>query len=146
MNVKNLMNALRRGRVPCAFWAAVFWPGFAMAVETADHTADATGAGWFALLAPVVAVTLAMVAMLWWLRRGRSLRGGGRQGSLRVVQAVAVGSRERVVVLDAQNRRFLLGVTAHRVELLAELQAGEARGSDLARQWTKTSGPSSPET
>lgn len=123
MNVKNLMNALQR-----ALTLTLLWPCLVMASDTADTAAEAsTGSvGWFSLLAPVLAVTLAMVAMLWWLRRGRSLRGN-RYGPLRVVQAVAVGSRERVVVLDAQNRRLLLGVTANRVELLAELRATDSR-------------------
>ncbi|GLQ93649.1 hypothetical protein GCM10007901_26000 [Dyella acidisoli] len=42
---------------------------------------------------------------------------------MKVVQAVAVGARERVVVLDAQGRRFMLGVTPSKIELLAELRA-----------------------
>lgn len=136
MNVKILMNAMQCGVATC-----FVWPGLAMAVDTVDAAGEAAATGstsWFALLMPVVAVTLAMVAMLWWLRRGRGLRGG-RQGPLRVVQAVAVGSRERVVVLDAQNRRLLLGVTANRVELLAELQADGSPGAGLAQRWSKAS-------
>ncbi len=103
--------------------AALCCPLVAVAQTEATNThAGPGGASWFGLLAPVVAVTLLMLAMLWWMRRGRALRGKGR-GPLRVIQAVAVGSRERVVVLDAQGRRLLLGVTANRVELIAELQA-----------------------
>lgn len=129
MNVKILLSVSRRGAAVMACWPGLLW-----AAETNEAATEATATSatsWFGLLAPVVAVTLAMAAMLWWLRRGRGLRGG-RQGPLRVVQAVAVGSRERVVVLDAQNRRLLLGVTANRVELLAELRQDDPHGTGVA--------------
>ena len=85
--------------------------------------APASGADmWFALLVPLIAVTAALLALLWWLRRGRTLGAGGHRGPLKIVQAVAVGARERVVVLDAQGRRLVLGVTAQRVDLIAELR------------------------
>ncbi|KRE94454.1 hypothetical protein ASG87_17790 [Frateuria sp. Soil773] len=81
---------------------------------------------WLGLLVPLIAVTVGLLALLWWLRRGQSLQGG--RGPLRLVQAVAVGSRERVVVLDAQDRRLVLGVTAQRVELIAELRREDTSG------------------
>lgn len=104
----------------CNAIAIAWWPGAAIAAAPAAENIPA-GNGWFSFLVPVIAVTAAMLALLWWLRRGHTLRGGS--GPLRIVQAVAVGSRERVVVLDAQGRRLLLGVTSNRVELIAELRA-----------------------
>lgn len=106
---------------------ALSWSATGVAAPASAQAAP-TGVDWFGLLAPVVTVTVAMIAMLWWLHRGKSLRGRGA-GPLRVVQAVAVGSRERVVIVDAQERRLLLGVTAHRVELLAELRATDTPDS-----------------
>lgn len=120
------MNVLRHGVL-----AALGWPLLAVA-EPAAAAPPPDGADWFGLLAPVVAVTALMLALLWWLRRGKTLRGKGN-GPLRVVQAVAVGSRERVVVLDAQGRRLLLGVTANRVELIAELRAPGVTDTDDSR-------------
>lgn len=79
---------------------------------------------WFSLLVPLIAVTASLLALLWWLRRGRAL-GGGTRGPLKIVQAIAVGTRERIIVIDAQDRRLLLGVTAQRIELIAELRTDE---------------------
>jgi len=83
---------------------------------------------WLGLLVPLIAVTAALLAWLWWLRRG--VGAGGAQGPLKIVQALAVGPRERLVVVDAQGRRLVLGVTSARIELVAELRAGEAARHD----------------
>lgn len=92
----------------------LLWPGTAFAADTTER-----GSLLIGLLVPLIAVTMAMLAMLWWLKRGRALSGSG---PLKIVQAVAVGARERVVVLDAQGRRLLIGVTPSKIELLAELR------------------------
>lgn len=100
----------------CNVLVVLFWPSAAFASDTPESS----GSLW-SLLVPLIAVTTALLAMLWWLRRGRALGSNG--GPLKVIQAVAVGTRERVVVIDAQGRRLVLGVTPGRVELIAELHA-----------------------
>lgn len=102
----------------CNVSVVLAWPSAAFAADTTER-----GSLLIGLLVPLIAVTLAMLAMLWWLKRGKALNGSG---PLKVVQAVAVGARERVVVLDAQGRRLLIGVTSNKIELLAELRATDA--------------------
>lgn len=99
----------------CNVLVVLLWPSAAFAAD-----APASGGSLLSLFVPLIAVTAALLAMLWWLRRGRALSGNG---PMKVVQAVAVGARERVVVLDAQGRRFMLGVTPSKIELIAELRA-----------------------
>jgi len=96
-----------------------------LVLPTEAFAADATesGGSLLSLLVPLIAVTLGLLAMLWWLKRGKALSGNG---PLKVVQAVAVGARERIVVVDAQGRRLVLGVTSSKIELLAELRASDA--------------------
>jgi flagellar protein FliO/FliZ len=101
----------------CNVLFALFLPSAAFAADTSEHDASLLG-----LLVPLIAVTAAMLAMLWWIKRGKASTGGG---PLKLVQAVAVGTRERVVVLDAQGRRLVLGVTPSKIELLAELHAND---------------------
>ena len=104
----NAMKKLRRNVL-----VVLCWPSAALAADVPE-----SGGLLLSLLVPLIAVTLALLAMLWWLRRGKASSGSG---PLKVVQAVAVGSRERVVVLDAQGRRLVLGVTPNKIELIAEL-------------------------
>jgi len=100
-------------KVLCNVFIGMVWSHTASAADTTEHNGSLLG-----LLVPLIAVTLGMLAMLWWLKRGKTLAGSG---PLKVVQALAVGPRERVVVLDAQGRRLLIGVTANKIELLTEL-------------------------
>lgn len=101
----------------CNVLFALFLPSAAFAAETSERDGSLLG-----LLVPLIAVTAAMLAMLWWLKRGKASTGNG---PLKLIQAVAVGTRERVVVLDAQGRRLVLGVTPSKIELLAELHAAD---------------------
>jgi len=101
----------------CNVLFALFLPSAAFAAETPERDGSLLG-----LLVPLIAITAAMLAMLWWLKRGKASIGNG---PLKLVQAVAVGTRERVVVLDAQGRRLVLGVTPSKIELLAELHAAD---------------------
>lgn len=71
-------------------------------------------------------VALAFVLLLAWLliRGWRRLQDlGGRPAdagdALRFVRALPVGSRERVVLLDHAGERWMLGVTAGGISLLA---------------------------
>ena len=71
-------------------------------------------------------VALAFVLLLAWLlirgwRRLQDLAGpkAGADDALRFVRALPVGSRERVVLLDHAGERWMLGVTAGGISLLA---------------------------
>lgn len=72
-------------------------------------------------------VALAFVLLLAWVlirgwRRvqGMTLGTGAADGeALRFVRALPVGARERVVLLDHAGERWMLGVTAGGISLLA---------------------------
>ncbi|MBE1161420.1 FliO/MopB family protein [Dyella acidiphila] len=102
-------------KILCNVLVSLAWPGAAFAADTTERSSLLIG-----LLVPLLAVSACLLAMLWWLKRGKTLGGSG---PVKLVQAVAVGARERVVVLDAQGRRLLIGVTSNKIELLAELHA-----------------------
>ncbi len=83
---------------------------------------------WPALLAFVAVAALIPVA-LWVLKR---LQGGNRGGARPVTLAggLTLGPRERVVVVEADGRRWMLGVTGQSISLLAELER-TAPGQDV---------------
>ena len=74
-------------------------------------------AGAFLALVLVVALILALA---WLLKK---LPGAGLKAlpGLRVVASLAVGPKERVVLVDVGGQQLLLGVTQHNVSLLHTL-------------------------
>jgi len=99
---------------------------FLLAAGTAFAAGDAVGGIPGASLVRLVFGTAVAVGVLllgarWFVRYGGAQGIAG--GSLRVVASLAVGQRERAVVVQVGDRQLLLGVAPGRVELLHELGA-----------------------
>ena len=65
-----------------------------------------------------LAVVIAAIAGLAWMLRRMGAVGGSGGGQLRVLAGVAVGQRERVVLLQVGDQQLLLGVAPGRVQTL----------------------------
>ena len=76
---------------------------------------------WPALLAFVAVVALIPLS-LWALKR---LQAGGPAGrrTVTLVGGLTLGPRERIAVVEAQGRRWMVGVTGQSITMLAELDA-----------------------
>jgi flagellar protein FliO/FliZ len=70
-------------------------------------------------------VVLALLLGALWLLKRISMPRGPVAGLLRVVAGVAVGSRERVVILELGNSWLVLGVAPGQVTTLAEIPRQE---------------------
>jgi flagellar biogenesis protein FliO len=78
-------------------------------------------------LTAILLVFCLLGALLFWARR---TAGGAKIGlSLRVVDAVNLGSGRAVTVVRSGERYFLLGTTAHCISLIAELAPGDLAAS-----------------
>ncbi|MGX2041278.1 flagellar biosynthetic protein FliO [Methylocaldum sp. MU1018] len=75
-------------------------------------------------LAGLLAVLAVIFALAWLLRRFGSFSRLA-PGSFRVLAAVSLGSRERVVLLQAGGKQLVLGVAPGRVETLCVLEDSE---------------------
>lgn len=73
------------------------------------------------VLIGLAVVLLVFVAMTWFMRR---LGGVGSQagGSMKVLGAMSVGTRERVVLVKVGEEQILLGVAPGRVQALHKLE------------------------
>jgi flagellar protein FliO/FliZ len=85
---------------------------------------------WPALLAFVAVVAMIPLA-LWALKR---LQGGvpGSQRVVTLVGGLTLGPRERIAVIEAQGRRWMVGVTGQSITLLAELDGSQPAASPEA--------------
>ncbi len=70
----------------------------------------------------LVAVVAVILGLAWMTRRLQGLRAGGN-GELRVRATLTVGMKERVVLIEAAGRQFLIGVAPGQVRLLDALGA-----------------------
>ncbi|MDX9700875.1 MAG: flagellar biosynthetic protein FliO [Rhodocyclaceae bacterium] len=92
-------------------------PASSLAAEPTPSLATSFGQMIFGL-----AVVIAMLlASLWLIKRLSGPRGGA--GSLRLLGGVAVGSRERVVLLQVADKVLVVGVTSASVNTLHVLEA-----------------------
>ena len=70
----------------------------------------------------VLAILLVMVFAARWFMQRRPQ--GGRR--LRFIEAMALGSRDKLLLVEVDGKSLLLGVTAQNIRLLADLGAVEA--------------------
>lgn len=78
----------------------------------------ATGAGSFLQVTIALGIVLAAVfAAAWLMQRVRQF-GGGNAGSIQVLTSVALGAKERAVLVQLGKQQLLLGVAPGRVSTL----------------------------
>ncbi len=91
----------------------------------AGDTPKLPGAENFLTTALGLAVILGIIfAGAWLLRRFGALPAGGR-GMVRVLGGASLGARERIVVVQVEDARLVLGVAPGRVEMLHRLPKDE---------------------
>ena len=78
----------------------------------------------------VLAILLVMVFAARWFMQRRPQ--GGRR--LRFIEAMALGSRDKLLLVEVDGKSLLLGVTAQNIRLLADLGVVEALPKPLDPQ------------
>ncbi len=88
----------------------------------------------FSLSLASTLLALAVVIALAWLvlralrsrMQARASPGGAGDDALRFVRALAVGAKERVVIIEHRGARWMLGVTAGSIRTIAQWPAATA--------------------
>ena len=96
-------------------------------LAASDTAAGATG--MLQMLPGLALVLLLIVALAWLAKRGGVGRGASG-GILRIVAERAVGSRERVVVLEVGGQWLVLGVAPGQVRSLARMARPESAAAE----------------
>lgn len=106
---------LRPSLFATAFLTVLPAPTFAQAAPATN-----LGSSAIQLFLSLLLIFALLAGSLWLLKRLSTPRGGAG-GLLKVVAATAVGTRERVVVLEIGSSWLVLGVAPGRVSALAEV-------------------------
>ena len=100
-------------------------------MDSAIGTAVTGFIGMVIALAIVLGLAYVCLRLLRrWQERGMGGREGEVQRELRFVRALAVGQRERLMLVEAEGELMLIGVAAGSVTLLRNWGAGARIGED----------------
>ncbi|NNN46573.1 flagellar biosynthetic protein FliO [Vibrio sp. 2-2(8)] len=84
---------------------------------------------------------IALILFLAWVLKRMRVPTFGNQKGLSIVRQLPVGTKERIVIVQAGEEQFLVGVTSQSVQLIAKLDASlkqeEAEVSPFAGQLTQ---------
>lgn len=101
-----------------AFVVMLMLPGLALAVGTEPGRAESTAlsGGMLIQLTLGLVVVLALAVGLSWLLRRYALPRAG--GMIRVLGGLPLGTRERLLLIEVDEVRLLLGITATQIQAL----------------------------
>ena len=93
------------------------WPALTLAVGADPGRAEslAVNSGMLTQLTLGLVVVLALAVGLSWLLRRHLLPRGG---VIRVIGGLPLGSRERLLLIEVDETRLLIGVTAQQIQTL----------------------------
>jgi len=84
----------------------------------------------FQLVSGLIIVLLSIVVLAWIAKRFNRMQSPGG-GNLKIVEGISMGARERVVVVEVDGERLLLGVSPGRINMLHALTGGKQAESTL---------------
>lgn len=91
-------------------------------------------------LGSLVFVIALILVMAWLLKRMR-VPAFGQQKGLSVVRQLAIGTKERVMIIEAGEEQYLIGVTSHSIQLISKLDTPlrqqEAESASFSNQLTQ---------
>lgn len=102
---------------------ALLATGGVLAAEAVDKGAspklpEPVGAGQVLQVFLALAFVVGLIVLTAWVMRRYSSMPFGRQGALRLLAAVSVGQRERIVLIQAGETQMLIGVAQGQVRTL----------------------------
>lgn len=106
----------------CLVAAACFLSSSVFAADSSVPTAAAASYGSLLQVMFGLGLVLAAIAGTAWLLRRFSPGQVSANGSLRVVSAVMVGPKERVVLVDVGDTRLVLGVAPGQIRTLHQME------------------------
>lgn len=80
------------------------------------------------LVSGLAIVLLSILVLAWIAKRFNRMQSPGG-GNLRIVEGISMGARERVVVVEVDGERLLLGVSPGRINMLHSLGGGQTENT-----------------
>ncbi len=111
----NILRHFEQGILLTALLGAVL-PFNAQASEVAPNNLD-----FASMLGSLLLVVIIILAMAWMLRKMRVPHIGGQKDFM-VVRQLVLGTKERLIIVQAGEEQFMVGMTASSVQLISKLE------------------------
>lgn len=119
---------MRAFRIPMSIAVLAAWPGAVLASETAADAYRGSEVislgGLLQMATGLVMVLLLIFGVAWFAKRFGRLQGVSTD-RLRLMGGVHLGNRERIILLQAEDVRLVIGVTPGCIRTLHVLPAEE---------------------
>lgn len=89
------------------------------------------------MLCVVIGVLLSVLYLIRRFSAGARMGGAGGQ-TIKILSSTHLGPREKLILVDVMEKRVLLGVTPGRIDLITELDRGEALEPESAPVVTRS--------
>jgi flagellar protein FliO/FliZ len=111
------------------YLAVVLFPGIAAAVNESSAQKVGLGAPGASIsivqwMLSCIGVIFLMFMLAYFLKKAKFIPGL-RNGVLKVVAMIAVGSHEKMAIVRAGKSYYLVGITPQKITKLAEIASGE---------------------
>jgi flagellar protein FliO/FliZ len=100
------------------------------AADAAETAAPTVSAGTYVQAALALALIVALLVGTAWLARKVSGGKGFGQGGMKIVGGVALGPRERIVLLEVGDEWLVIGIVPGQIRTLHRLEKGAAMPAD----------------
>lgn len=109
---------------------------FAQAEAAVAPVDVSVGGALVSMLVPLVLVVGAMLGALVLVRRRYGLTSS--DGPMRIRQILSVGPRERVMLIEAEGQRLVIGVTGTTITRIATLDVGGSSSAPVQNTRSET--------
>ncbi len=120
---------------PNLLWLVMLSPVANAAPTAPQHQLD-----WATTFGSLFFVIVLILALAWLLKRLRVPTVSHQKG-LSIVRQIAVGTRERIAIVQAGEEQFLVGITSQSIQLISKLEhplsQEELASSPFANQLTQ---------
>lgn len=107
---------------------------FAESMQNQGFTPPASviSAGSILQLSAGLLIVLAFIALIAWLFKKIEFNPANRAGLLKIISSVGVGQKERVVIIEIEDTRLVLGVAPGQVNLLHQVNKKSPLAAEIA--------------
>ncbi|OLQ91758.1 flagellar biosynthetic protein FliO [Vibrio panuliri] len=120
---------------PTILWLLMLSP-----TAMAAPSAPSSQLDWATTFGSLLFVIVLILLLAWLLKRMRVPTIASQKG-LSVVRQIAVGTRERIAIVQAGEEQFLVGITSQSIQLISKLEKPlsqeELAASPFANQLTQ---------